>query len=144
MGKFLALAAGGLQGIGTLMTGDAEKQAADQRALELRQQALMVSSQAKEQQATRQDQLNRSISAITALTASRNLNPDTPSAQAITGQRKKTAQTDIVGIGLNAATQAGLLREDALAAIMAGNNAQMNSWFQAATAPLNQFTKYAG
>lgn len=133
-----------VSGIGSILGGNAQNSADQERALELRQQAGLVKVQAQEQSASRLDQLNRTVGAITALTASRGTNVDSPSAQAVIGQRTKTALTDVQATGANATMQAGMLSESAQAAILAGQNAQMNSWFQAAGGLANGFAQIAG
>jgi hypothetical protein len=120
-----------VQGFGQVLGGNAQASADQERALELRQQAGLVKVQAQEQSATLLTKLQNTVGAISALTASRGGSIDSPSAQAIVGQRTKTALTDVQTTGANAAMQAGMLSESAQAAIMAGQNAQMNSWFQA-------------
>lgn len=134
MGVFAPIAAIGSAvagGLSSIASGNAQNAAMQERALELKQQRELVQTQAKEQQASRLEQLNRTIGAITAITASHGLSVDSPSAQAVAGQRKKAAATDVGTIGANAAIQSGMLSESARAAIMAGQNAQMNGWFQA-------------
>lgn len=131
-------------GLGDLMSGGAQQSADQERALELRQQAGLVKVQAQEQSASRLTQLQSSLGTIDALTASRGGNIDSPSAQAIVGQRKKTAYTDVATTGTNAAIQAGMLSESAQAAILAGQNASMNSWFKAVGDISNGFAQAAG
>lgn len=144
MGQFAPSALLGVIPGGNIMAGNAQNAADQERAMELRQQAALVKVTAQEQSASRLTALQNTVGAITALTASRGSNVDSPSAQAIVGQRTKTALTDVQTTGANAAMQAGMLSESAQAAILAGQNAQMNGWFQAAGSAANAYTKVAG
>lgn len=125
MGWMAAAAPIAMQGIQSFTGGSTEAATNQEKGLELRQQAALVRTQAQEQQASRLDTLNRTVGAITAITSSRNLNVDSASAQAVTGQRKQTAKTDVATIGANAAVQSGILSEEAQAALNAAKQAQM-------------------
>lgn len=120
-----------VQAFGAIQQGNATAAADKERALELKQQAKLVQTQATEQMASRMDTLNRSVGVITALTASRLLNTASPSAQAYLGQQKRVADVDASTIGANAAIQGGMLNESARAALLAADNATQQSWFSA-------------
>lgn len=137
-----------LQAVGQIMGGNAQSAADKERALELKQQAGLVQTEAKQQMAARMNNLNTLVGGIDAVVASRGLSTSSPSAQAYAGAQKKAAYLDTTALDANAALQAGMLRESSNAALLAARNAQMNSWFSAAgtliDAPLDTSGTTAG
>lgn len=129
----MAVAAGGLQVLGSIQEGNARKAEALAREAELKREAELGKIAADEQQASRLRELGQSIGTIRALTAQRGLAINSPSAQAIQLSVDKDARRDTQRIAFNAGQDASNRRMAAAAARQSGNAAQMAGYIKGAT-----------
>jgi hypothetical protein len=154
---FMPLVAGAgaiFQGAASLAQGAAQAQAYKQEGIAQQQladiQAQDIQIQAKQQEASRYEELARTVGNIDATVASRGLDPNSPSGAALQGAARTYAQRDAARIGFNAMqnssneilsgnTAMTVARARASLAQAAGYTSAMGSLFKATTYGVDYF-----
>lgn len=145
----LMIAGSLLQGVSAIQQGQATAKAAAVQAQEKQQEDQIAAEDTKiaaeQQQSARLDDLNRTIGTVRAVSASRSLDPTSPSGMALEGAAQTYAGRDVSRIGFNSlqtqsnynlAGQAAVANARATGSIAkaAGWNQAMGSFVKAATA----------
>jgi hypothetical protein len=123
---------GGLQAMGSIVQGNMAAAQGEERQMELKREAELSKIAAEQSQTSRLNDLKRTMGAISALTAQRNLDPGSPSAFAYAGGVQKEAQRSIQNEAFNSAQQIEAMRLAGLAARQSGNAAQMSGYLTGA------------
>lgn len=131
----LALAGlgGGLQAMGQIQAGNAAKQQAEERQIELNNEAQLQQTAATQSQADRLRSLGQTVGAIRALGAQRGLSLNSPSSAAVESNVEDQATRDARNIQTNADQQSASLKLAGRAAIASGTAAQQAGYIGAAS-----------
>lgn len=128
----LAAASAGMQGISMIAQGNAAAAEGQARQQELEREAKLQEIQAKEQQASRLDDLQKTVGSIRALSSQRGFDLSSPSSWALAAAAEKEAYRDTQRTGFNARQSASNYRLAGSAARMSGNAARTAAYLGAA------------
>lgn len=119
---------GGLQAAGSILQGNAQAAAGKARQEELNREAQLTRTAADQSSASRLTELHKTMGAIAALTAGRNLDTDSPSGMAFTGGVEREAKRNIRIEAFNADQQAKAMKLAGRVANMSGNAASISGY----------------